>query len=86
MLSKNITVNATTGLHARPAAELVSFVKKYKCTVNIKSGTKVGNCSSIISVLALGIKCGTEVELVVEGENEEVALAEISEFIEKLKD
>lgn len=86
MLSKTIVLKAKTGLHARPASEIISFVKGYKSKVTIKNGAKVGNCASIISILALGAKCGSELELTVEGEDEAAALPAIAEFIENIVD
>ena len=87
MVSKKVVVNNETGLHARPASSLVSFVKKFKgCTVYITNGDKKENAASIINVLTLGAKHGTELEVTVEGENEAVALDEIVKFIETLED
>lgn len=86
MVSENVVVNLKTGLHARPASELISFVKKYKSKVTIKTGTKQANCASIISIMALGLKCGTEITVMVDGEDEVTALPEIVDFIRKLED
>ena len=62
-------------------------MKKFKgCTVSIVNGEKKANAASIINVLTLGAKQGTELEVIVEGENEEVALDEIVKFIETLEE
>ena len=87
MLSRKVIVNNKTGLHARPASSLVSFVKKFKgCTVTIINGDKKANAASIINVLTLGAKQGAELEVIVEGENEAIALDEIVKFIENIEE
>ena len=86
MVSKKVIVNNKTGLHARPASSLVSFVKKFGCTVTLVNGDKKANAASIINVLTLGAKQGAELEVIVEGANEETAIDEIVKFIETLED
>ena len=86
MVSKKVVVTNPTGLHARPASNLLNFTKKFNCTVTLKSGTKTANCASIISLLSLGAKSGTEIEVICEGADENAAVTEIVNFIQDLKD
>ena len=86
MVSKKVTLTNKTGLHARPASNLVSFVKKYKSTVFIVNGAKKANAASIINILTLGAKQGTELEVIAEGEDEAVAVEEIVAFIAALEE
>ena len=80
MLEKNVIIKNETGLHARPAASLVQFVKKYDESIEIILDNKVAD------VMSLGISKGTEVTLRVDGENEEKTLGEVVNFIENLAD
>lgn len=48
--------------------------------------TKKANAASIINVLTLGAKQGAELEVIVEGENEAIALDEIVKFIENIEE
>ncbi len=86
MVSSKVTITNPTGIHARPASNLLNFTKKFKCTVTLKTENKTANCASIISLLALGAKSGTEIEVVCDGEDEATALPEIVKFIKELKD
>ena len=86
MLEKNVIIKNETGLHARPAASLVQFVKKYDESIEIILDNKVADAKSIFNVMSLGISKGTEVTLRVDGENEEKTLEEVVNFIENLAD
>jgi phosphocarrier protein len=69
------------GLHARPAAQFVKLAAGFKSSVKVRRAAQEANGKSILSVLGLGVGRGTEVELVVEGEDQEVALSELSAFL-----
>lgn len=86
MVSEKITIQLATGLHARPASLLVALAKGFNSAISIRTNTKVANASSMINVLALGLKCGTEIEVVAEGDDEIIALKALSDFIKTLKD
>ena len=84
MAERNVVITNETGLHARPAASLVQFVKNYPGEVKIIKDGKEANAKSIFNVMSLGISKGTEINLVVEGEDEDKFLDELVEFIENL--
>mgnify|MGYP001405677439 FL=1 len=86
MVEKNVVVTNETGLHARPAAALVQFVKAMPGDVELIKEGKVANAKSIFSVMSLGISKGTEITVRVNGENEEENLNKVVEFIEGLTD
>ena len=82
MVEKTVVVNNETGLHARPAAALVQFVKNFDGDVELIKDGKTANAKS----MALGISKGTEVTVRINGENEEENLEKLVEFIENLAD
>lgn len=84
MFEKTLIVENETGLHARPAASLVQFVKNFPGSVEIVKDGKVANAKSIFNVMSLGITKGTEITVRVDGENAEENLNKLVEFIEKL--
>ena len=71
MVEKSIEVKNETGLHARPAASLVQFVKNFDGTVEIIKDGKTANAKSIFNVMALGISKGTEITVRIDGDNEQ---------------
>lgn len=85
MVSQKVIVKNETGIHSRPAALLVTFVKRYKSVITLASQDRKANCASIIGVMALGVKCGAEIEVIADGEDEKIALLEIISFIEILR-
>lgn len=86
MIERAVTIQNETGLHARPAASLVQFVKKYDESIEIIVDGKVADAKSIFNVMSLGISKGTEVILRVDGSNEETTVEEVKKFIENLAD
>lgn len=82
MISKTLTVVNPSGLHLRPAGVLSQTAMKFKCDVIIECGEKRIIAKSVLNVMAAGIKCGTEINLICDGEDEEEALKTLSEAIE----
>ena len=68
-------------IHARPAGELVKAAKEFSSKITITKDGKSGDCKKIFGVMALAVKCGNEVTITVEGEDEEAAAAKIEEFM-----
>ncbi|MBR5905693.1 MAG: HPr family phosphocarrier protein [Bacteroidales bacterium] len=87
MVSAKTVINAPTGLHARPAGELVALVKSFEgSAVKLATAVRSVNAASMLSLLSLGLKAGTEVEITVEGGREAEALAAVKAFIDNLAD
>lgn len=84
MVEKDIIVSNETGLHARPAAALVQFVKNVPGDVEIIKDGKVANAKSIFNVMSLGVSKGTPITVRVTGDNEEENLQRIVDFIANL--
>ena len=55
---------------------------KFKSDIVIEYGEKRIVAKSVLNVMAAGIKSGTEVNLIVEGEDEEEAMKTLVEAIE----
>lgn len=82
MRSCKVEVKNPTGLHLRPAGNLCKEALKYKSMVTFKFNGGTANAKSVLSVLGACVKCGDEIELVCEGEDEEEALETLTSFIE----
>lgn len=81
MLSKKLTVVNPSGLHLRPAGVLSQTAMKFKCDVIIECGEKKIVAKSVLNVMAAGIKTGTEINLICDGEDEAEAMETLSEAI-----
>lgn len=83
MVSQKVTVKNPTGLHLRPAGILCKAAMEYNSVITFKyNGNNIANAKSVLSVLGACIKCGDEIELVCEGDDEEKALQDIISLIE----
>jgi phosphoenolpyruvate-protein phosphotransferase len=81
MKQLKIVIHNPTGLHARPAKVLAKLAKQFQSDIKIRNGEKTANAKSMVSVLTLGASRGTNVTVMVDGEDEETALAEIEAAI-----
>ena len=82
MISKTLTVVNPSGLHLRPAGVLSQTAMRFKSDVIIECGEKRIIAKSVLNVMAAGIKCGTEINLICDGVDEEEALNAMSAAIE----
>lgn len=82
MLSKTLTIVNPSGLHLRPAGVLSQTAMKFKSDVIIEYGEKRIVAKSVLNVMAAGIKCGAEIKLICDGEDEETAMNTMTEAIE----
>ena len=82
MKQVEVTVTNKLGLHARPSALLVKAATKYRSEFFIeKEGLRV-NGKSIMGVMMLAAECGSKLQLIANGVDEDYLLAEIKEMIE----
>lgn len=79
-----IEIKEINGLHVRPAAELAGLAKKFKSDIILGYASKEANARSIISVLALGLKKGSVIDLKVDGEDYQEATQEVVSFFESI--
>ena len=85
MVETTIIIKNETGLHARPAANLVNEAAKYPCDLRIRKGSKEVNLKSMLGLLSLGAGKGDEVTLIADGRDEKETIAKLVEFIDKLE-
>lgn len=84
MVQATVTIKNKTGLHARPASQLITLTKKFKCDVFMVKDEQTGNAKSILNILTMNLKQDSEVLIRAEGEDEEEALSAVVEFISNL--
>lgn len=76
------TISDEVGIHARPAGLLVKEAKKYQSKITISKDGKSAEATKLMAVMGLGVKCGQNVEVTVEGADEEAAFEGIKAFFE----
>ena len=82
MISQKVTIKNPTGIHLRPAGILCKEAMKFKSLITFRFRDGSANAKSVLSVLGACVKCGDEIELVCEGEDEEAALETLVAAIE----
>ena len=79
-----VTLPGGVDLHARPAADFVRTAMGFAASIQIAAGERETDAKSLLSVLALGAKGGTEIRLTASGEDAEEALDALRQCVERL--
>ncbi|MDP4198484.1 MAG: HPr family phosphocarrier protein [Bacteroidota bacterium] len=83
MIRRTVTIRNRAGLHTRPAAAIVKLASKFNSEFFIiKDGFRI-NGKSIIGVMTLAAAQGSELELELDGPDEDVAAEEIVSYFDK---
>ena len=82
----SVTLPADVDLHARPAANFVRTAMRFSAEVQVAAGDREVDAKSLLSVLALGAKGGTQLRLTASGEDAAVAIDALSNCIATLSD
>ncbi|WP_250657299.1 HPr family phosphocarrier protein [Alkalimarinus coralli] len=81
MIKETVPIINKLGLHARAAAKLVSTATRFSSSIKIARNGKEVDGKSIMSVMMLAASCGTEVDLIVEGSDENDAIEALKALI-----
>jgi len=79
-----VTLPAGVDLHARPAADFVRTAMGFSASIRVAAGGREANAKSLLTVLALGAKGGTELHLTAEGDDADAALEALRDRVETL--
>ena len=69
------------GLHARAAARFVDLAGRFRSSIVVFMGGVGVDGKSILGILTLAAPCGSELRLVIDGDDAEAALAELAELV-----
>ena len=82
MIKSVITISNKLGLHARASAKLSKLANGFRSEVHMSRNGRRINAKSIMGVMMLAAGQGSEIELEVEGDDEEAALRALRALIE----
>ena len=82
MPATRVTIPNELGLHARAAARLVDCANGFESDVKLTYRERTVNGKSIMGVLMLAAAQGAEITILVEGPDEEDALAGVAGLVE----
>ncbi|HEY2928116.1 HPr family phosphocarrier protein [Piscinibacter sp.] len=81
MIKTNITISNRLGLHARASAKLTKLTGTFRSDIFMSRNDRRVNAKSIMGVMMLAAGLGAEVEIEVNGDDEQAALAAIAALI-----
>ena len=73
MIRTSVTITNKLGLHARASAKLTKLAGSFNCEVHLSKAGRRINAKSIMGVMMLAAGAGSELELEVDGADEEPA-------------
>lgn len=78
----DFVVQASVGIHARPAMQLVSVARKFQSDIKLSYNGNSADAKNIVSVLMLHANQGAEVAFSINGPDEEEAHKQLQQFCE----
>ena len=82
MVSNEVTVQNSVGLHARPATFFIQRANEFKSSIWVEKDERRVNAKSLLGVLSLGIVKGTKISIIADGSDEEEAVKTLIDLIE----
>ena len=74
MISRNVSIKNSVGLHARPATFFIQKANSYKSSIWVEKEDCRVNAKSLLGVLSLGIVEGMTITLIADGIDEASAI------------
>ena len=82
MYVKEVLVQNQVGLHARPATFFIQKANEYKSSIWVEKEERRVNAKSLLGVLSLGIVGGTNIRIIADGSDEELAVNGLVALVE----
>ena len=81
MRSAQVTIANRLGLHARAAARFVGVAATYESDIRVRFGGQTVNGKSIMGIMMLAAACGSEIEIIADGPDEDEALEALVDLV-----
>lgn len=82
MITREVTIKNSVGLHARPATFFIQKANSFKSALGVEREDRRVNAKSLLGVLSLGIVKGMSITLTADGADEEEAIEALVALIE----
>lgn len=82
MSSTTVTVVNASGLHARAGRVFVKRARDHRCAVAIRKGDLIVDATSTMSIMTMDCGPNDEIEIIVDGDRAEQALADLVHLVE----
>lgn len=84
-MEKIVKNQLPSSLEARPIAMLVQVASRYDSTIYLQTGGKKVNAKSIMGMMSLNLRTGDDINVIVNGEDEEEAMKGIESYLSNEK-
>lgn len=75
---------AAPGMHMRPAAMLAQIAQQFEADVTVQHNHKKANCKSLLDIVMLGIRAGTQFTVFAKGQDAHKAVRSIKNYFNRL--
>lgn len=82
MYVKDVKVQNQVGLHARPATFFIQKANEFKASIWVEKEERRVNAKSLLGVLSLGIVGGTDIKVIADGVDEQIAVDGLIKLVE----
>lgn len=83
MIVKEVTVRCESGLHNKQATYFVQKANEFECSIWLECGTRKMNAKSLLGIMSLGIVTGAVVTISADGKDDEKAVAELEQLLQR---
>jgi phosphocarrier protein len=83
MPDKTVTIVNKLGLHARAAAKFVTLASSFASDIKVARNGQEVNGKSIMGVMMLAASKGTDITLIINGNDETEAIKKLSELVQE---
>ena len=81
MVSREVKITNSIGLHARPATFFIQRANSFKSSIWVEKDDRKVNAKSLLGVLSLGIAKGMPIVISADGADENDALESLCELV-----
>jgi len=81
VVAKEVLVQNSTGIHARPASLFVNKAQEFDSDIKIIKDNEEVNAKSIMMIMAAGIAKGSNIKIQASGDDEAKAVEELVELV-----
>ena len=82
MYVNEVMVQNQVGLHARPATFFIQKANEFRSTIWVEKDERRVNAKSLLGVLSLGIVGGTNIRIIADGQDENVAVESLVKLVQ----
>ena len=82
MISRDVKIKNSVGLHARPATFFIQKANSYKSSIWVEKEDCRVNAKSLLGVLSLGIAEGMTITLIADGGDEALAIEGLAALVD----